>query len=181
MGVFSGQAWRRYPTRLAGWMYSCDLITARCGACNSSCSVTASECRGNKLQGLLKKKRESCPCFFYYIWNLNFFLKQSSVQSKYISVNVLWCCTLWIPEVTTVIADFLVVQSEGAFIFQSFPETELLAEDSSSGSSQAADWENSEDSFSYYFIAPKTPADTLKSESFVNFWTPKSKTRGGPT
>lgn len=53
--------------------------------------------------------------------------------------------------------------------FSMIPKIELLAEDSFSGSSDAANCENSEDSLSCYFITPKTPANTLKSDSILTF------------
>lgn len=59
-------------------------------------------------------------------------------------------------------------------------KTELLAENSFSGSSDAADCENLKDGLSCYFITPKTPVNTLKSDSLVIFWTLESKTKGGP-
>ena len=144
--------------------------------------------QGNKLQALFKKKRESWPCVFYYIWILDLFLQQPWFQSKHISANVLCCgllnpgpdgCTVWAYEFTTVTADLLVVQPEGAFSV--ILKTKLLAENNFSGGSDVAECENLEDGLSCYFITPKTPVNTLKSDSLVTFWTPESKTKGGPT
>lgn len=81
-------------------------------------------------------------------------------------------CTCWVLRSTTFTTDFLMEQLEEAFVCKRFQRLNSFERAVSQGAQM-------QQTTPYYFITPKTPANTQKSANLVTFWTLEPKTRRG--